>query len=271
MGFISSWDDFLPLSSHVDWCEQNYSIVPSIAEFWNTISNSIFFVIPPILIYLFKQYQRQVCRGVNVVWILLIVVGVGSVYFHSTLSLVGQLMDEVAILYVCLSALANWVPSSYLPKAFRDDRRKFHALLIACGIVATALAFVKPEVNHLLLFSFGIPGLALLANELRMCDCPRVYHVGVMSAVWFFTAVGCWVSDRFFCNQIHFQYLHCAWHIFICLGAYMACVCYAYFYAQHECPEQGPKLCFWPYDRNEWFGIPYVSLLVTSVKATKNL
>lgn len=271
MGFISSWDDFLPLSSQVDWCEANYSVVPGIAEFWNTISNSIFFIIPPILIYLFKQYQRQVCSGVNVVWVLLIFVGAGSVYFHSTLSLVGQLLDEVAILYVCLAALANWVPSSYLPNVFKKDRKKFYIFLSLSGICTTAVAFIKPEVNHLLLFSFGIPGLYLLVNELRNCDCPRVYHVGVMSAVWFFTAVGCWISDRFFCDQISFQYLHCAWHIFICLGSYMACVCYAYFYACHECPEQGPRLSFWPNDKNEWIGIPYVCLMVTAVKSAKSM
>jgi len=271
MTITNSWNDFLPMSSRVDWCESNYTIVPIIAEFWNTISNSIFFIIPPILIYLFKQYQRQVCSSVNVVWILLIIVGVGSVYFHSTLSLVGQLIDEVAILYVCIAALATWVPNLYLPKFLKDDRKRFHLLLIICAIFATGLAFIKPEVNHLLLFSFGIPGVGLLVSELRKCKCPRVFKVGVMSAVWVFVAVGCWVIDRFFCNQIHFQYLHCIWHIFIFLGAYMACVCYAYFYAYHECPEQGPKLCFWPNDRNEWFGIPYVSLLVTSVKSIKTL
>lgn len=39
------------------------------------VSNSIFFIIPPMMIYLFKQYSRQVCSSVNVVWILLIIVG----------------------------------------------------------------------------------------------------------------------------------------------------------------------------------------------------
>jgi len=48
------------------------------------ISNTIFFVIPPILIYLFKQYARQVQTPVNVVWVLLIIVGkISFVWFSS--------------------------------------------------------------------------------------------------------------------------------------------------------------------------------------------
>jgi len=57
----------------------------------------------------------------------------------------------------------------------------------------------------------------------------------------------------------------------VCLASYMACVCYAYFYAMYEVPEQGPQLKFWPQDKNTWLGIPYVSLLVTSVKSNKSL
>nr|XP_026696187.1 alkaline ceramidase 2 isoform X2 [Ciona intestinalis] len=221
----SIWSDFLPHSSEVDWCENNYATIPIIAEFWNTVSNSIFFIIPPLLIYLFKQYSRQVCSSVNLVWVLLIFVGAGSVYFHSTLSLVGQLIDEIAILWVCLAALATWLPSKYLPSILRSDS----------------------------------------------CECPLVLHVGTMSAIWWCVAVLCWVSDRFLCNFLQFPYLHSAWHIMVCLASYMACVCYAYFYATNEVPEQCPRLRFWPHDRHTWFGIPYVSLLVTSVKSHKNL
>ncbi|CAK8671151.1 alkaline ceramidase 2-like [Clavelina lepadiformis] len=267
----SLWKDFMPLSSQVDWCENNYEIIPIVAEFWNTISNSIFFIIPPILIYLFKQYARQVCGLVNLVWSLLIIVGAGSVYFHSTLSLVGQLMDEIAILWVCLAALGAWLPNKYLPLSLRDDRRKYQLIIAGVAVVSSFLALIKPEFNHGLLFMFGVPAISLLVLELKKCNCPRVVHVGTMSAVWWVVAVFCWVTDRFLCHVTHFPYLHSAWHIMVCLASYMACVCYAYFYASYEVPEQCPRLRFWPHDRHTWFGIPYVSLMVTAVKPRKNL
>ena len=85
---------------------------------------------PPLLVYLFRQYARQVTWGVNVVWFLLVVVGAGSVYFHATLSLVGQLMDEIAIIWVFMAALALWYPKRYMPIFLHQDRYVFPNVFI---------------------------------------------------------------------------------------------------------------------------------------------
>lgn len=60
-------------------------------------------------------------------------------------------------------------------------------------------------------------------------------------------------------------------HVLVCLGSYMACVCYAYFYAMHEVPEKCPTLRFWPHDSHTWFGIPYVALKIVNTEPTKML
>ena len=48
--------------------------------------------------------------------------GIGSFYFHATLSLLGQVVDEAGILWICCACAGVWMLDRNLPKYLQQNR-----------------------------------------------------------------------------------------------------------------------------------------------------
>lgn len=250
-------------SSPVDWCEGNYRITQHVAEFYNTLSNLIFVVIPPILMFLFRDFAKKVSPGIHLVWGLLIFVGISSAYFHATLSLMGQLLDELSILWVYTLTMILFCPRHNLPN-FLKNRFVFSTLLLTLSTSASILSVWRPYINAFALMTLIIPTVFLLCAELRRIKYSEtdVWDLGIRSLVLMVFAVTLWFNDRMFCEfytSIRVTFLHAAWHVLIFLSSYACCVLFAYFYVQIEKPTLKPILSYWPKGSSwKFMGIPYI-------------
>jgi len=250
-------------SSPIDWCEENYDFSPNIAEFINTISNILFILMPPLLMHLHTSYAKHCGKGINIIWLLLIIVGLSSAYFHATLSLLGQLLDELAILWVIMACYWLWYPQSALPSGWKnipDGRRKFSNIFIVFAVLTTFLGFIQPVVNAFCLLLLCIPTLVLMVMQFKEEQTPRMNNLARRSVGIWGLAVTAWVNDRFFCpywSSVGFPYLHGVWHITIFLASYSAIVIFAYFDVKHHRLDKHPTLKYFPLDTWE-FGVPFV-------------
>ncbi|XP_064096724.1 alkaline ceramidase-like isoform X2 [Macrobrachium nipponense] len=246
-------------TSPVDWCEDNYTVTPHIAEFVNTISNVLFLIVPAACTHLWASYAKHVSRGIHVVWIFFTVIGLSSAYFHATLSLLGQLLDELSILWVLMVSYALFTPVQYRPKYLRTNQKLFLGAMSLLACLITASAFVQPAVNCYALFLVGAPAVTMLVVEVRAAREPTVTRLGFITLCALGLATTAWVGDKFLCalwRALNIAVLHGLWHVLIFVSAYMTQVLFCYIHAYQDVPESLPVLRYWP-PKKSW-GLPYV-------------
>jgi len=199
-------------TSTIDWCEANYAVTPYIAEFFNSTS-SFFIVFAGLLpVLLHRQFWHKLEWRFLLVFLSIIIVGLGSVAFHGTLQFRHQMLDEVPmlwtvviILYVLLEhytlepqwgrglpiALATYAAvATYMTSQQKGTVQwySFHTMFALCEFTALFLVWRffrsidgAKEQNLKLLMSRGF-GLYLVAVllwlvDLNFCEYLRIIPV----------------------------------------------------------------------------------------------
>ncbi|XP_004714298.1 alkaline ceramidase 1 [Echinops telfairi] len=249
-------------SSEVDWCEINFQYSELVAEFYNTISNVTFLILGPLMMFLMHPYAKQRTLYVHCIWILFVVIGLFSTYFHMTLSFLGQLLDELSILWLLASGYCIWMPRCYYPAFIRKNRTHFTCLVILITVVSSFLSFLRPTVNAYALNSIAFHILYIVVREYRKSNSRELRHILQVSTVLWAISLTSWLSDRLLCSfwqRIHFSYLHSIWHVLICFTFPYGTMAMVLVDANYELPGQTLKIHYWP--RDTWpVGIPYVEI-----------
>ncbi|XP_037680106.1 alkaline ceramidase 1-like [Choloepus didactylus] len=249
-------------SSEVDWCESNFQHSQFVAEFYNTFSNVTFLILGPLIMYLMHPYTQKRSGHIYHVWVLFMVIGLFSMYFHMTLSFLGQLLDEISILWFLACCYSIWLPRCYFPTFLGKNRARFTRLVFVITVVSTFLSFLRPTVNAYVLNCVGLHITYMMVQEYKKTNNKDIRHLVEVSMVLWAFALTSWLSDRFLCSfwqRIHFFYLHSIWHVFISFTFPYSITTMVLVEGSYEMPGQILKVRYWP--RDTWpVGLPYVEI-----------
>ncbi|CDK24409.1 unnamed protein product [Kuraishia capsulata CBS 1993] len=224
-----------PVTSTIDWCEENYVISPFFAEFVNSTTNLAFFALS--MYHLHSAIKNKHGLLFMFVSVGMCFVGVGSWLFHMTLKYEFQLMDELPMIY-CTA-----LPFAYI---FSVGKGKTVSVLIysTTALFTALLTYIYCSVYQNPAFhqvSYGLLNFAIIFRSLylvntRVTD-PKIrkFLYGLISAALFEFLFGflLWNLDTAYCTNLIWARRevmglpygvvlegHGWWHVFTGLGIY---------------------------------------------------
>lgn len=187
-------------SSTVDWCEINNEQSIIIVEFLNSISSLCISFLGVVGIYYYPDTL--------ILYHTLIPIGITSFYFHATLSLLGQMLDEFFIAYSIVISL------HYINNYVHKICNPYYLILI--NGTQIIILFINPNLNRIILFMYAGYCYKIIHHikNTTATDLSLKYITNAQNV--FIMAVCCWVIDYLCFIPIN---LHAMWHILIGISA----------------------------------------------------
>ncbi|KAI8075664.1 hypothetical protein BDF21DRAFT_423415 [Thamnidium elegans] len=224
-----------PVTSTIDWCEENYIVSPYIAEFFNTITNLGFVFFSLFGIY--NVFRNNASKKLIVAYLGVMMVGFGSWFFHMTLQYNMQLLDELPMLYV--ACIMIWQTFIVDPISTIGIKLPI-ALAICSGTISYVYIIINDPVFHqvsyaLLVFCIVFRAILLVGrvpNEYNTYEKPRLQLLLWLAALGFILSFAIWNIDNIYCVSLKswrstvstltgsVSELHGWWHIGTALGVY---------------------------------------------------
>lgn len=222
--------------SDLSRCESNYEITRYVAEFWNTISNSIMLILPLYSLYWsythisfarnmhkksdILQYHFTIPKSVILTQLSLITVGIGSWCFHMTLLYSMQLLDELPMIYgSAVQVYANYdllLANMQFKETLLERKRKKSVLtqvyenrlivfiLLLSYCVLSTVIYIKVWNNPIFHeLCYGTLAVTIIIQSFvlihRLNSDKRVYYTGILfyALAFFF-----WNVDNNFCKYL---------------------------------------------------------------------
>ena len=223
-----------PSTSSIDWCEHNYAITQYIAEFWNCLSSFSMCILGGILFVrgLYNKIENRF------LWssLGLTLVGLGSAYFHGTLTHFGQMADELPMVY----SMIIWWFILFRMNDFKPIKNKLFGidLSIIFGIFYGLLwTYVHSLQTFVLIFQAHMSLMVLGGIIILIYLYHQSYHhvsllkyLLIVYVALLILAFVCWIIDQQLCERLNTvsafnPQLHAWWHVFGAVHCHLGLVC----------------------------------------------
>ncbi|KAH3659173.1 hypothetical protein OGATHE_006056 [Ogataea polymorpha] len=194
-----------PVTSTIDWCEENYVISPYFAELVNATTNLSFY-------FLSLNLVRSAIvnkHGLMFVFVSIgmCIVGIGSWLFHMTLKYEFQLLDELPMIYVTA------IPFAYIFGLETESKVKRFSIYGLTAVVIAALTYIycsvykNPELHQasyaVLNFAIVFKSLSLVKNHVTDYNQRHFLYKFVGFALFeFLFGFLVWNLDTFYCSEL---------------------------------------------------------------------
>ena len=170
----------------IDFCEENYKENMYIAEYWNTLSASIYFLIG--MMWIFTKYKKIAMS--------FMFLSVATALWHGTLRYWGQWSDEVGMFVLSFNLIKNVHPS------LNDN---WLVLLIAIYFAFQDIFLIFGGLFLVIQIYIGLCAKYMTKKMNNKRDMVLYGILGVVSGI-------IWSLDTFFCDPLGINY-HAIWHI----------------------------------------------------------
>ncbi|CAI5450679.1 unnamed protein product [Caenorhabditis angaria] len=262
---IQKWFEYE--SGHA-WCESayKYQTLPYVAEFANSLTNLPIIVLPLLNIMLLRKYLQNVNMGLIFPQLLLTFNGLASTYYHATLNLFGQLVDELSLVWIITVFLVVYIPvMKWFPKKFSERLCLVRWITLIITAVVSGLCFLEPNLNAIALMLFSIPAAVVLNYEGTHSGIPDIERFPKRVLALWGAAFSFWFADRLLCDfwlYLGTPYLHAVFHLLAGLAGYTIFIMFSMIDIETRSKSHRftAAVRYFPDKNGSIFAFPYISL-----------
>jgi hypothetical protein len=219
------WNAWRPASCLPDcWCEMpRYG--HAILEPTNTWTNMAMVMVGFFVLYQGTQREklpsehplRRTPSFFTMFALAMIILGLGSFWFHASLTFLGQWTDNVGMYFV-----SNFFLVYQLDRVYRWTSQKTWSIYLLVTLPFIALAYFMPETRRSI-FAVSLVA-AILATIYSAKKVPALMNKKLLygAAASYLFAQTWWLLDKYkiICDPTHWFNGHGVWHIFVGVACY---------------------------------------------------